>query len=91
MSNQLGTLGPTEFFTGPMSAVITRKVKMIKIVADAIFTTLTMQFPGTPTVGNGVVNPNTLTFTSNSSYWIEDVASFRLLSGSIQVIYAHNA
>lgn len=84
------TLGPTEFFTGPMGSVITKKVKMIKIVADAIFTTLTMQFPGV-TVGNGIVNPSTLTFLAAARYEIEDVASFRLLSGSIQVIYAHNA
>jgi len=84
------SLGLNEFFTGPMSSVITRKVKRIKIVSDAVFTTLTMQFPA-GTVGNGAVNPSTLTFLASAPYILEDVASFRLLSGSIEVVYAHNA
>lgn len=83
------TLGTTEFFTGPMSTAITRKVKMIRIISDAVFTTLTMQWPE-GTSGNGTVAGSTLTFLAAARYEIEDVAVFKLLSGSIQVIYSNN-
>lgn len=84
------TLGPTEFFSGAMAAVITKKVKKIIVIADATFTTLTMQWPPSPT-GTGAVAPTTLTFLAAAKYEIEDVASFRLATGAIQVIYHHNA
>jgi hypothetical protein len=78
-------LGPTEFWDGAMSAVVTRKTKVIKVIEDAAFTTLTMQFPATPAT-TGAANPNALSFPALAE--IRDVASFRLASGSIQVIYA---
>lgn len=78
-------LGPVEFWDGPMAAVVTRKVKLIKVVETATFTTLTMQFPATPAT-TGAANPNALTYPSLAE--IRDVASFRLLTGSIHVIYS---
>jgi len=77
-------VGPVEWFDGAMGAVVARKVKVIRIVEDAAFTTLTMQFPTTPAT-SGAVAPSVLTFPATFEIW--DVASFRLLSGSIQVIY----
>ena len=78
-------LGPVEFFDGAMAAVVTRKVKVIIVVEQAAFTTLTLQFPATPPT-TGAANPNALSFSPLAE--IRDVASFRLASGSIQVIYA---
>lgn len=78
-------LGPVEFWKGAMAAVITRKTKVIIVMETAVFTTLTMQFPATPAT-TGAVNPSTLTFPALAE--IRDVASFRLLSGSIQTIYS---
>lgn len=82
MQNQLG---PVEFWDGPMGAVVTRKTKVIKVMEEATFTTLTMQFPATPAT-SGAANPNALTYPALAE--IRDVASFRLLTGSIQVIYS---
>lgn len=81
-------VGPIEYFDGVMGAVVTRKVKVIRVVEDAAFTTLTMQFPGTPAT-SGAANPSTLSFPATFEIW--DVASFRLLSGSIQVVYHTNS
>lgn len=78
-------LGPVEFWDGPMGAVVTRKVKLLKVVEEATFTSLTMQFPATPATA-GAANPSTMTFPALAE--IRDVASFRLLTGSIQVIYS---
>jgi hypothetical protein len=78
-------LGPTEFWDGAMAAVVTRKTKVIKVVEQATFTTLTMQFPATPAT-TGAANPNALTYPAQAE--IRDVASFRLATGSIQAIYA---
>lgn len=78
-------LGPVEFWKGAMGAVVTRRTKVVKIMEAAAFTTLTMQFPATPATA-GAVNPSTLSFPPLAE--IRDVASFRLLSGAIQVIYA---
>lgn len=77
-------LGPTEFWDGPMGAVVARKTKLIKVVETATFTTLTMQFPATPATA-GAADPNALTYPALAE--IRDVASFRLLTGSIQAIY----
>lgn len=79
--------GPTEFFDGAMAAVITRKVKVIHIIEDAVFTTLTMQWPQTPASAGAAV-ATSLSFPGYFQLW--DVASFRLLSGSIQVVYHTN-
>lgn len=78
-------LGPVEFWNGPMGAVVVRKTKVINVLADATFTTLTMQFSATPATA-GAANPSALTFPALAE--IRDVASFRLLTGSIQTIYA---
>ena len=84
MREGLMALGPTEYFTGAMNAVITRDVKEIRCITAVTFTTLTMQFVA-GTTSPAPVNPNTLTFPA---LWIIGyVASFRLLTGSIQVIY----
>lgn len=78
-------LGPVEFWDGPMAAVVTRKVKLLKVLEDATFTSLTMQFPATPAT-TGAANPSAIAFPALAE--IRDVASFRLLTGSIQVIYS---
>lgn len=79
------SLGPTEFFKGAMGAVVTRKAKLIKVLEEpTTFTTLTMQFPALP-AGTGAVNPNTISYDAMQE--IRDVATFRLATGAIQVIY----
>lgn len=77
-------VGPIEYFDGAMGAVVARKVKVIRIVEDAAFTSLTMQFPTDPATA-GAADPATLSFPATFEIW--DVASFRLASGSIQVVY----
>jgi len=77
-------VGPVEWFDGAMGAVVTRKVKVIRVVEDAVFATLTMQFPKTPPT-SGAAAASALSFPATFEIW--DVAAFQLTSGSIQVIY----
>jgi hypothetical protein len=84
MREGLQALGPTEFFTGAMNAVIVRNVKEIHCLGAVTFTTLTFQFPA-GTVSPAPVNPNTITYPVLSV--LSYIESFRLLTGSIQVIY----
>ena len=84
MREGLQALGPTEFFTGAMGAVITRKVKEIRCLSAVTFTTLTFQFQ-TATSSPAPVNPNTITYPVYTV--LSYIESFRLLTGSIQVIY----
>jgi len=86
---EMDSLGPVEFFSGAMGTVITRKVKRIMIISDAVFTTLTFQFPQSP-ASAGAVAATTLTFPVGMSYPLTYIASFRLASGAIEVIYEHN-
>lgn len=79
-------LGPTEFFSGAMTAIVTRKVKLIKVIVEpTTFAVLTFQFPATPANGEAV-NPATLAYDAMQE--IRDVASFKLATGGIQVIYS---
>lgn len=81
-------VGPIEYFDGPMASAVARKVKVIRVIEDAAFTILTMQFPGTPAT-TGAADPADLTFPATFEIW--DVASFQLLTGSIQVVYHTNS
>lgn len=78
-------LGPVEFWDGAMASPVVRKVKVLKILENAAFTVLTMQFPATPAT-TGAADPADLAFPATLE--IRDVASFQLASGSIQVIYS---
>lgn len=78
-------LGPVEFWDNTMPATVTRKTKVLKVLADATFSVLTFQFPATPAT-TGAVAPTTVTFPM--LFEIEDVASFRLATGKVQAIYA---
>jgi hypothetical protein len=57
----------------------------LKVVEDAVFSVLTMQFPATPAT-TGAADPVTMNYPALIE--LRDVASFKLASGSIQVIYA---
>lgn len=76
--------GPIEYFDGAMAAAVVRKVKVIRVIEEATFTSLTMQFPSTPATA-GAANPSAISFPALMEIW--DVAAFRLLTGSIQVVY----
>lgn len=78
-------LGPTEFWDGPMAGPLVRKTKVLRVIEDATFTVLTMQFPATPAT-TGAADPTDISYPATME--IRDVASFQLLTGSIQVIYA---
>lgn len=82
MQNQLGA---TEFFTGAGTVVVSRKAKLIKMLAASTFTTLTMQFPATPASVDAVTGETPRSFPP--LYELRDVSTFRLLTGQIQVIY----
>jgi hypothetical protein len=87
MGREEDQLGPSEFFTGAV-ALVKRKVKVLKIVQDAVFANLTLQFPATPASAGAVVLPagiSALTFPA--FFELRDVKSFQLTSGSIQCIY----
>lgn len=75
--------GPTDVFSGAMGAAVTRKVKCIRIIATAAFTSLSFQFPASTA---GAAGPETIA-AYPALFELYDVASFRLASGSIQVIY----
>lgn len=76
-------VGPIEYFDGTSIEVV-RKVKVIRVIEDAVFTTLVMQFPTTPAT-SGASDPADISFPATFEIW--DVASFELASGSIQVVY----
>lgn len=77
-------LGPTEFWDGAMGASVVRPVKVLRVMEDATFTVLTMQFPATPATA-GAADPVDLSYPATTE--LRDVASFQLATGSIQVIY----
>lgn len=78
--------GSCDIFTGPMSTAVTRFALKIKILEDAVFTTLTFRFPGGETQA---ANPNVVTYLAGASIELLEVKTFRLLSGSIMVQFAH--
>lgn len=80
-------LGPIEYFDGAMAGVVTRKVKVIRVIEDAAFTELEMQWPGAPPT-TGAADPATIAFPALFEIW--DVEAFQLASGSIQVVYHTN-
>jgi hypothetical protein len=84
MRETLGALGPTEFFTGAMASVIDRNAKEIRCITAVTFTTLTFQFIA-GTTSPAPVAPTTITYPVG--YVVGYVATFRLLTGSIQVVY----
>lgn len=69
-----------------MATGITRFAQKIKILEDATFTTLTFKFPGGETQA---ANPNAVTYLAAASIELEEVKTFRLLTGSIMVWFAH--
>ena len=77
-------LGATEFFAGAGTVTVTRKAKVIKMLEASTFTVLTMQFPATPAATDAVAG-TTRTFPATTE--LRDVATFRLATGAIQVIY----
>jgi hypothetical protein len=86
MGREEDQLGPSEFWDGAMGSPLVRKVKVLKVVENAVFTSLVMQFPATPAT-TGAANPNALTFPA--FFELRDVKSFQLASGSVQAIYAY--
>lgn len=80
----LQQVGPIEFFDGAMASPVVRKTKVIRVVENAVFSELVMQFPTTPAT-SGAADPANITFPAMFEIW--DVASFELASGSIQVVY----
>jgi hypothetical protein len=132
MIDSLFALGPTELFSGEMQAAITRKVKGIYCIEEAVFEELTFQFPAASTLpailnddsftdGASVTNGTTVVLshattatgtgksftivarTSTPSGLVDPadpsdltfpalmligyIASFKLTSGSILVVY----
>jgi hypothetical protein len=89
MRETLTALGPTELYTGPMDALLTRKTKEIHCLADCTFTKLNFQFPaGTPAGDTALVDPTDPSgVTFPTGYIIGYVAGFQLLTGTIQVIF----
>lgn len=78
--------GAVGIFSGAMATAITRYVTKIKILEDAVFTTLTFKFDAGETQQ---VNPNTVTYLAGSSITLREVKTFRLASGSIMVHFGH--
>ncbi len=81
-------LGPTEFFQGPMVNTVTRNVKLIKMLANSTFAAggLVMMYPAAAPVAPDAIAPSSIT-SFPAFIEIEDVKSFKLATGSIQVIY----
>jgi hypothetical protein len=77
-------LGPVEFFSGAMAAASTRKAKVIKCLEAVTFSTLVMQFPAGPADASAVA-PTAVTFPP--LFDLRDVKSFRLATGSVEVVY----
>jgi hypothetical protein len=75
--------GAPSVFSGAMASTITRKVKYIDVLADAVFEVLTFQFNGGEAQQ---VGPETVTYPS--LFTIREVASFKLDSGTILVYFS---
>lgn len=88
MREGLLPLGPTQFFTGPMDALITRKTKSIRCIANSTFTKLNFQFPADTTGDSAEVDPTDPSgITFPALYEIGYIAGFQLLTGTIEVVY----
>jgi len=72
--------GPTSIFSGAMAAVTTRNVKSMRFLAASTFTSLTFMYDA---ADPNQVNPNVPTYPALAE--INDVKSFRLLTGAIEV------
>lgn len=75
-----------------MSTTIERKVKAIFCLADSTFTVLLFQFPADPTGDTAEVDPAApIAAVFPMFHEIGYVASFKLATGTIQVVYESNA
>jgi hypothetical protein len=74
--------GPQDVFTGPMAAVITRRVKRMFILSNATFTSMAYMFPS----GEALAVPTT-TPTYPALTELRNIKSFRLLTGSALVVF----
>jgi hypothetical protein len=81
-------LGATEFFQGAMANTVAKNTKKIKMLANSTFAAggLVMMFQAAPAAPDALAQPSSITsFPALAE--IENVKSFKLLTGSIQVIY----
>jgi hypothetical protein len=77
--------GPTDVFTGPMATAITRRVKCMKFITNATFTTLTFMFTSGESQAVAPTGP-----TYPALFELGDIKTFRLLTGSAVVTFYAN-
>lgn len=79
------TTGPQDVFTGPMGAVVTRRVRSMTFLAASTFTSIAFMFPSGEATAAAPATP-----TYPALLEIENLKSFRLLTGSAIVTFYAN-
>jgi hypothetical protein len=78
-------IGPTDVFTGPMASAVTRRVKSMKFITASTFTSISFMFTSGEALAASATAP-----TYPAILEIENIKSFRLLTGSAIVVFYSN-